>query len=74
MQSNLNRAPPVAGNGMATQPELSNLVISGLNSSLEAYIRDRQMKKTYEKPTLRRRGRLTARTAQIVVSGVTVIR
>ncbi|WP_189343773.1 MULTISPECIES: putative RiPP precursor [unclassified Mesorhizobium] len=32
------------------------------------------MKKTYEKPTLRRRGRLTARTAQIVVSGVTVIR
>ncbi|ESY89109.1 putative RiPP precursor [Mesorhizobium australicum] len=31
------------------------------------------MKKTYEKPTLHKRGKLTARTAQIVVSGVTLI-
>ncbi|MEI9417311.1 MULTISPECIES: putative RiPP precursor [unclassified Mesorhizobium] len=31
------------------------------------------MKKTYEKPTLRKHGKLTARTAQIVVSGVTII-
>lgn len=58
---------------MATQPEPSNLVMSGLTHPLEAHIRDRHMKKTYEKPTLRKRGKLTARTAQIVVSGVTLI-
>lgn len=31
------------------------------------------MKRTYEKPTLRKCGKLTARTAQLVVSGVTQI-
>ncbi|MGY2991249.1 hypothetical protein ACVWWD_000056 [Mesorhizobium sp. URHB0026] len=56
---------------MARQPEPSSPVMAVTH--LRARIRVGHMKKTYEKPTLHKRGKLTARTAQILVSGVTLI-
>lgn len=61
-----------AENAMARQPKPSNPVVAG-SPTLRAHIWDGHMKRTYEKPTLRKCGKLTARTAQLVVSGVTQI-